>query len=431
MRICVIGSGYVGLVTAAVFSDMGNDVNCADVDGAKVASLNKKIMPIYEPGLEEMVKRNMDENRLTFSTDVAGGVNTSEIIFICVGTPPKDDGGTDLSYVESAAKTIGKNLNGYKVIVNKSTVPVGTGDLVRRVINESKSNGQEFDVVSNPEFLREGSAIADALSPDRIVIGAPTKQVALKLLELYYTLGAPVLVTDVPSAELIKYASNAFLALKISFINEISDICETVGANVKDVAKGVGADRRIGHEFLNAGLGFGGSCFPKDVMSLLYTAGKLGTPFGMLKEVLSVNDNRVSHFMDRIYKRFPDMKGRRFGVLGLAFKPDTDDMREAKSAEIIKSLVEKGAAVKAYDPVAMENSRKTLPSGVEYCDSAYTAATGVDALVIVTEWREFRLLNAERLRSLMKTPVIFDGRNIYDPDRIRASGFEYYCIGRA
>lgn len=429
MRICVIGSGYVGLVTGAVFADLGNEVACADIDGRKVASLNKKVMPIYEPGLEEMVRRNMDESRLSFTTDIGGSVKWAEIVFICVGTPPKENGETDLSYVESAARLIGEQLNGYKVIVNKSTVPVGTGDLVRRVVSQTAKPGAEFDVVSNPEFLREGSAIADALNPDRVIIGAPSKHVAMKLMELYYNLGAPVIVTDVPSAELIKYASNAFLAVKISFINEIANICEKAGANVADVAKGVGADRRIGREFLNAGLGFGGSCFPKDVASLVHTAGALGVAFGMLRETLKVNDERADRFVERIEKRFGGVKGRVFGVLGLAFKPDTDDMREAKSVEIIRILLEKGATVKAYDPVAVENARRIIPQ-VDYCDNAYHAADGADAILAITEWREFRLLDMERLKKILKTPVVFDGRNIYDPERMKSAGFEYYCIGR-
>ncbi|MBF0291244.1 MAG: UDP-glucose/GDP-mannose dehydrogenase family protein [Nitrospinae bacterium] len=430
MRILVLGCGYVGLVTGAVFSDIGNDVICADVDKNKVSSLNKKIMPIYEPGLEEMVRRNMEEGRLSFVTDAGSQVEWAEIIFICVGTPPRDNGETDLTQVEGAARLIGQHLSGYKIVVNKSTVPVGTGDLVRRVINETKKNGADFDVVSNPEFLREGSAIADALNPDRVVIGASSKTVAMKLLELYYTLGAPVIVTDVVSSELIKYASNSFLAMKISFINEIADICEKAGANVADVARGVGVDKRIGREFLNAGLGFGGSCFPKDVASLLHTSKGLGVEFDMLRATLAVNGERANHFVKRIADRFPDMSGRTFGVLGLAFKPDTDDMRDAKSLEIIKLIEGMGAKVKAYDPVAMPNAKKVLP-GVTMCDNAYDVAEGASALIIVTEWREFRLLNMDRIKGLLKTPVVFDGRNIYDPDRIRASGFEYYSVGRA
>ena len=426
----MIGSGYVGLVTAAVFADMGNDINCVDVDKKKIASLNNHVMPIYEPGLEEMVIRNMKEERLTFSVDVASAVQGAEIVFICVGTPAKDDGETDLSYVESAASVIGKNLNGYKVIVNKSTVPVGTGDLVRRVIIKTQGNGGvDFDVVSNPEFLREGQAISDALAPDRIVIGAPTKKVAMKLLELYAMVGAPMIITDVESAELIKYASNAFLAMKISFINAIADVCEEAGANVTDVAKGIGLDKRIGASFLNAGLGYGGSCFPKDVLSLIHTSSELGLDFALIKEVVKINDSRVDRFVGRIKERFPDISGKTFGVFGLAFKPDTDDMREARAVEIIGKLIDAGAKIRAYDPVAMENAKSIMPE-VEYCENAYETAEGADAVIVITEWREFRLLNMDRLKSVMKSPVIFDGRNIYDHERTKTGGFDYFSVGR-
>ncbi|MBI5748848.1 MAG: UDP-glucose/GDP-mannose dehydrogenase family protein [Nitrospinae bacterium] len=456
MNICVIGTGYVGLVTGVIFADLGNDVTCVDKIKEKIDSLNKGIMPIYEPGLEEMVKRNVVDNRLFFSTDLHGAVEKAEIIFICVGTPPKDNGETDLSYVEGAAKGIAKSINGYKIIVNKSTVPVGTGDFVRKVIEKNMTRntdpslrpaGTSFDVVSNPEFLREGSAIADALSPDRIIIGAPTKQVAVKLLELYATIGRPMLITDVYSAEIIKYASNAFLAMKISFINAIADICELTGANVTDVAKGVGYDSRIGQAFLNAGLGFGGSCFPKDIQSLVHTAEKFGYNFKLLKSILDINKKRVPHFVEIIkdklvpaepapavvsrgYKQGTGgLKGKIIGVLGLSFKPDTDDMRDAKSVEIINILLNEGAVIKAYDPVAMENAKKILPA-VKYCANAYEVSEGADALVVITEWREFKLLNMERIKNLMHSPLIFDGRNIYDAERTRKMGFEYYSIGR-
>ena len=429
MRICVIGSGYVGLVTGAVFADLGNEVFCADVDAAKVDMLNNGVMPIYEPGLEEMVKRNMAEDRIWFYTDVADCIRKSEIIFICVGTPPKNEGETDLGYVEAAARTIGENLNGYKVIVNKSTVPVGTGDLVRKIVTETDGAGREFDVVSNPEFLKEGSAINDALNPDRIVIGAPSKNVAMKLIELYATLGAPILITDVASAELIKYASNAFLATKISFINAIADICELAGANVSDVARGLGADKRIGREFLNAGLGYGGSCFPKDVTSLENTARKLGYDFGLLRSVMYINDARGLRLLSKVEKRFPEMKGTVFAILGLSFKPDTDDMREAKSIEIIDTLIAKGAKIRAYDPVAMEKAKEIF-NDVDYTENAYEAAQGADAMVVVTEWREFRSLDMDRVKNAMKSPVIFDGRNIYDMERLKGMGFEYHGIGK-
>ena len=429
MNICVIGTGYVGLVTGAVFSDLGNEVTCVDKIKEKINSLNKGIMPIYEPGLEEMVKRNVVDNRLFFSTDLHGAVEKAEIIFICVGTPPKDNGETDLSFVEDAAKGIAKFINGYKIIVNKSTVPVGTGDFVRKVIERNKTHNTDFDVVSNPEFLREGSAIVDALSPDRIIIGAPTKQVAVKLLELYASIGKPMLITDVYSAEIIKYASNSFLAMKISFINAIADICELTGANITDVTKGVGYDSRIGHEFLNAGLGFGGSCFPKDIQSLVHTAERFSYDFKLLKDVLDINKERVPHFIKLIKVKTGGLKEKVIGVLGLSFKPDTDDMRDAKSVEIINMLLNEGAVIKAYDPVAMENAKKILPN-IQYCQNAYEVAEGADALVVITEWREFKLLNMERIKNLMRKPAIFDGRNIYDAERTRKMGFEYYSIGR-
>ena len=431
MNICVIGTGYVGLVTGVIFADLGNDVTCVDKIKEKIDSLNKGIMPIYEPGLEEMVKRNVVDNRLFFSTDLHGAVEKAEIIFICVGTPSKDNGETDLSFVEDAAKGIAKSINGYKIVVNKSTVPVGTGDFVRKVIEKNKTHNTDFNVVSNPEFLREGSAIVDALSPDRIIIGASTKQVAVKLLELYASIGKPMLITDVYSAEIIKYASNSFLAMKISFINAMADICELTGANITDVTKGVGYDSRIGHAFLNAGLGFGGSCFPKDIQSLVHIAERFSYDFKLLKDVLDINEERVPHFVKNIKDRMGGgIRGKVVGILGLSFKPDTDDMRDAKSVEIINMLFNEGAVIKAYDPVAMENAKGILPA-IKYCVNAYEVSEGAEALIIITEWREFKLLNMERIKNLMRKPAIFDGRNIYDAERTRKMGFEYYSIGRA
>jgi len=429
MNICVIGTGYVGLVTGVIFADLGNDVTCVDKIKEKIDSLNKGIMPIYEPGLEEMVKRNVVDNRLFFSTDLHGAVEKAEIIFICVGTPSKDNGETDLSFVEDAAKGIAKSINGYKIVVNKSTVPVGTGDFVRKVIEKNKTHNTDFNVVSNPEFLREGSAIVDALSPDRIIIGASTKQVAVKLLELYASIGKPMLITDVYSAEIIKYASNSFLAMKISFINAMADICELTGANITDVTKGVGYDSRIGHAFLNAGLGFGGSCFPKDIQSLVHTAERFSYDFKLLKDVLDINEERVPHFVKNIKDRMGELRGKVIGILGLSFKPDTDDMRDAKSVEIINMLLNEGAVIKAYDPVSMENAKRILPA-IKYCANAYEVSEGAEALIIITEWREFKLLNMERIKNLMRKPAIFDGRNIYDAERTRKMGFEYYSIGR-
>lgn len=430
MNICVIGTGYVGLVTGTVFAELGNEVICVDKVAEKIEKLNRNIMPIFEPGLEELVERNRAEGRLKFSTDLKGAVELAEIIFICVGTPSKENGASDLSYIESAAAEIAGNMNGYKIIVNKSTVPVGTGDLVSDIIRRECRDGHKFDVVSNPEFLREGQAVYDALNPDRIIIGAPNKEVGLKLMELYSSLQAPMVITDVYSAEIIKYASNSFLAMKISFINAIADLCEKVGADVEDVANGVGRDQRIGRAFLNAGLGFGGSCFPKDVKSLVYTSSKLGYEFSLLQEVLEINDRRVERFLDMVKARFPEFKGRVFTLLGLAFKPNTDDMREAKSVEIAAKLVAGGARVRAFDPVAMEAARALLPKEVEYRANAYEACTGSDALLLVTEWREFKLLSLEKVKGLMKTPIIFDGRNLYDPGRTGRAGFEYHSLGR-
>lgn len=430
MNVCVIGTGYVGLVTGAVFADLGNDVVCVDKDEAKIERLKQGIMPIYEPGLEEMVTRNTEEKRITFTTDLGEGVRRSSVVFIAVGTPPKETGETDLSYVEGAAREIAEHITKYTVIVNKSTVPVGTGDLVRRVVNDHRRRDVDFDVVSNPEFLKEGSAIQDSLNPERIVIGAPDHKVAMYLLELYAPMEVPMLVTDVESAEMIKYASNAFLATKISFINAIANICEKAGADVTQVAKGMGYDTRIGKEFLQAGLGFGGSCFPKDTLSLRHVAKKYSEDTSMFDAVVEVNTDRVPRFLRRIEERMGDLLGKTIGVLGLAFKPNTDDLREAKSIEIIKSLQAKGAEIRAYDPIAMDGAKHLLKD-VTFCRNAYECAEGCDGLVVVTDWNEFKQLNVEKLRDSMKQPVIFDGRNIYTPEKMRKCGIDYYSIGRA
>jgi UDPglucose 6-dehydrogenase len=430
MNICVVGTGYVGLVTGAVFADLGNDVVCVDNATKKIEALRAGQMPIYEPGLEEMVARNKDDGRLTFSTDLPGGVRQADVIFIAVGTPPKESGETDLSQVEAVASEIGRSMDRYKVVVNKSTVPVGTGEFVREVITRHQPRPLDFDVVSNPEFLREGSAIEDTLRPDRIVIGAPNQQVAMTLVELYAPLERPMIITDLPSAEVIKYASNAFLAAKISFINAIANICEAAGADVSQVMKGMGLDSRIGMQFLQAGLGYGGSCFPKDVDSLIHTASRLGYDFKLLRSVVEINRERAAHLVEMMRKAMGPLEDKTVAVLGLAFKPNTDDMREAKSLEVVRALHAAGAQIRAYDPVAMENARAMMPPGVVFCESAFEAAAGADGVTLLTEWNEFKYLNLDRLRGLLRRPLIFDARNLYEPERMRRLGFEYYSIGR-
>jgi UDPglucose 6-dehydrogenase len=426
MNICVVGTGYVGLVTGAVFADLGNDVTCVDNDLKKIEALRAAQMPIYEPGLEEMVVRNKDDGRLTFTPDLRAAVRQSDVIFIAVGTPPKESGETDLSHVEAVAAEIGRSMDRYKVVVNKSTVPVGTGEFVREVITRHQARPVDFDVVSNPEFLREGSAIEDTLRPDRIVIGAPNQQVAMTLVELYAPLERPMIITDLPSAEVIKYASNAFLAAKISFINAIANICEAAGADVSQVMKGMGLDSRIGMQFLQAGLGYGGSCFPKDVDSLIHTASRLGYDFKLLRSVVEINKERAAHLVEMM----GPLEDKTIAVLGLAFKPNTDDMREAKSLEVVRLLHAAGAQVRAYDPVAMDNARALMPESVVFCASAFEAASGADGVALLTEWNEFKYLNLDRLRGLLRRRLIFDARNLYEPERMRRLGFEYYSIGR-
>ncbi len=431
MNICVIGVGYVGLVTGVVFADLGNDVVCVDKLEDKVNKLKSGVMPIYEPGLEEMVARNVEDDRLKFTTDLDSAVKQAEVIFIAVGTPPGDDGSTDLSYVDSAALGIAKSMNGYKVVVNKSTVPVGTGERVRKIIEENITQPILFDVVSNPEFLREGSAISDSLNPDRIVIGAPSRKVAMKLLELYAPLERPMIVTDVASAEIIKYASNAFLATKISFANAIANLCDAAGADIADVTKGMGLDQRIGPAFLNAGIGYGGSCFPKDTRSLIHTAETLGVNLELVRAVVSTNDKQPNVFVEKIRKGLGGViKGKTIGVLGLAFKGNTDDLRDSKALDIVNALVAEGATVRAYDPVAMEHAQKLLPN-IVYCKNSYDAAEGADALAVVTEWNEFKLLNFDRVAKHLKGSVVFDGRNLYDPKRIESHGLSYVGVGRS
>jgi len=430
MKIAVVGTGYVGLVTGVVFADLGNEVLCVDIDGSKVDSINKGQSPIYEPGLDDLLQRNLAESRLQATTDLAQAVRDSEVIFICVGTPPTETGEPDLKYVDAAAAEIGRALNGYKIIVNKSTVPVGTGDRVQRIIEQHCPEPHEFDVVSNPEFLREGSAIHDTLNPDRIVIGADNPRAAMKIVELYAPLERPMLITNLATAEIIKYASNVFLALKISYINAIADLCECTGADVVQVAKAMGYDLRIGNAFLQAGLGFGGSCFPKDVQALAHTARRYQLDPTLFETILDINRARPFRFVEQIRQRLGELEGKVIGLLGLAFKPNTDDIREARSLEVIRLLLDAGATVKAYDPVAMPRVQPIFPQ-VHYCRNAYEVAEETDALALITEWNEFRQLNFEQIRQTMRQPNLFDGRNLYDPQRMRKLGFYYYGIGRA
>jgi UDPglucose 6-dehydrogenase len=434
-QICVLGVGYVGLVTAAVFADLGNRVIGLDINEEKIAGLNKGVMPIYEPGLEEIVSRNMKAGRLTFQTSYKEALNGTEFVFIGVGTPSGVVGEADLRYVAAAAQTIAENMSGPLIIINKSTVPVGTGDWVADIVRHHQPKPIPFSVVSCPEFLREGSAISDCLQPHRTILGSLDREAAEKVAQLHLPLRAPIMITDLRTAEMIKYASNAFLATKISFINEIANICEALGADVKEVAIGMGYDKRIGPQFLDAGLGYGGSCFPKDVKALAYMAAEKGRHPQLLRAVMEINDDRRPMAVNRLKemldpeKTDAGLKGRTIGLLGLSFKPNTDDMRDAPSIDIAQTLLEEGAQVRAYDPVAMEIARPLLPE-VEMCRDPYSLAEGCDALMVLTEWNEFKQLDLERIRDIMKQPVIFDGRNIYDPVQMSEVGFHYRGLGR-
>ena len=422
-----MGCGYVGLVLGTCLSELGHEVVCVDAVKEKIESLRRGVIPIYEPGLQELVEKNAKAGRLSFSLDLGGAVEKSDVVFIAVGTPESVDGDADLRFVIQVAEEIGKNMNGYKVIVNKSTVPVGTGSLVRDTV--TKFYAGEFDVVSNPEFLREGSAINDFMKPDRVVIGNGSVAAEKRMREIYAPLGAKMIFTDVKSAELIKYASNAFLATKISFINEIANVCDLVGADVKKVAEGMGLDARIGPAFLNAGVGYGGSCFPKDVKALAKTAEKAGYDFRILKGVEEVNRLQKTLAVRKLEKALGSLKGRRIGVLGLAFKPNTDDLREAPSLEVIRALKAKGALVSAMDPVAEEAAKKVL-TGITYCESVYDCAQGADALLVLTEWNEFKEIDFRKVKALMNGRVIVDGRNLYSRKQVEAAGFEYYGVGQ-
>ena len=429
-QICVIGVGYVGIVTGACFADLGNRVIALDVNEQRVANLKKGIMPIYEPGLEELVNRNVQAGRLSFTTDYKEAVTGTEFAFIAVGTPSGGSGEADLQYVAAAAKSIAENMTSPLIIINKSTVPVGTGDWVADIVRRSQKTPIEFSVVSCPEFLREGSAIGDFSQPHRTVLGSTEREAANKVAQLHLPLRAPIVITDLRTAEMIKYASNAFLATKISFINEIANICEALGADVKEVAAGMGYDARIGRHFLDAGLGWGGSCFPKDVLALAYMAEEAGLDPRILNTVMEVNYERRKTAVEHTKAMIGgSLKDKTIGLLGLAFKPNTDDMRDAPAIDIAQELNSAGAIVRGYDPVAMNVARGILPA-VEMFQDPYSMAAGCDALMVITEWNEFKQLDLDKLKSLLKSPVIYDGRNIYDPGTMKALGFTYRAIGR-
>ena len=431
-KICMIGTGYVGLVTGACFADFGNSVLCVDVDSEKIELLKNSIVPFYEPGLKEFIERNTARKRLGFSDDVEWGIRESEVIFIAVGTPSLPDGSADLSQVFSVSEKIAQNMSEYKVVVNKSTVAVGTGEKVAAVIRDHQKKSIPFDVVSNPEFLREGSALEDFMRPDRVVIGATSDRAMEIMSEIYrplYLLETPIIKTKLETAELIKYASNAYLATRISFINEIANLCEKVGADVNVVAKAMGLDGRIGPKFLHAGAGYGGSCFPKDTRALITIADQAGSQVSIVKAAVAVNQRQREIVFEKIQKLNETLQDKCVGFLGLSFKPKTDDMREAPSITVIEKLLQHNTKVKAYDPVAQENARKILPD-IEYCNEPYGVAENADTLVVMTEWNEFRELDFPRIKELMNAPKIVDARNVYDPEKMRASGFEYIGIGR-
>jgi UDPglucose 6-dehydrogenase len=432
MQISVIGTGYVGLVTGACFAEFGNYVTCVDKDDRKIAMLSTGEMPIFEPGLETLVVKNMKEGRLKFATDIADAVEKALVVFLAVGTPSSLDGSADLSQIEEVARQIAFALNGYKVVVTKSTVPVGAAAQIKTIIEENKKGPHRFSVAANPEFLREGAAISDFLRPDRVVIGCTDEEAVAILKDLFrplYLIDAPFVITSPKSAEMIKYASNAFLAAKVSFINEIANLCEVLGADVAEVAKGMGLDRRIGPEFLHPGPGFGGSCFPKDVRALSALARGAGYDMQIIKAVLTVNDLQKARSIDRIKLLIPELDGKTIAVLGLSFKPNTDDMREAPSIAMISDLQAEGARIRVYDPAAMAAARAVL-NDVEYCDDEYAAADSSHALVVVTEWNQFRSLDLQRLKQVMREPNLIDLRNIYEPDKVKSAGFRFVSVGR-
>jgi len=431
VQIAVIGTGYVGLVTGAGLADFGNDVTCVDIDVSKIEALKQGKIPIYEPGLEALVSKNVQEGRLNFTTDLPTAIRAARAIFIAVGTPPRPDGSADLRYVEDVARTIAQHMNGPKLVITKSTVPIGTGRMIEGILAQA-GNGHTAAVLSNPEFLREGSAIEDFMKPDRVVIGASDKESIELMKEIYaplHSLEIPFVVTNVESSELIKYASNGFLATKISFINEIAVLCEKIGGDVHDVAIGMGLDSRIGPKFLQAGPGFGGSCFPKDTLAVADIARQYGYNFQIIEAVLRVNHDIKERMVDKVADALGEVAGKTVALLGLAFKPETDDMRDSPTIPLITGLQSRGAAIRAYDPQAMDNA-KTMFENVTFCRDAYDAAKDADALVIATEWNEFRALNLSRLKSLVRQPLIVDLRNVYDPQRMKSEGFRYFSVGR-
>lgn len=431
MEIAIIGSGYVGLVTGTCFAEVGHDVICVDNDENKVKTLQSGIIPIYEPGLEDLVHRNVAARRLRFTTSIAEGVENAQVIFIAVPTPPQSDGSVDLTYIERVAREIASVLKSYRVIVDKSTVPVKTGEKVADTIRRYNKTGAEFDVVSNPEFLREGCAVDDLMHPDRIVIGANSDRALALMGKIYEPFLAPVMVTDINSAELIKHAANSFLALKISYINAVSAICEASGADVEKVADGIGADKRIGRSFLSAGLGYGGSCFPKDIAAFIAISEQLGTPFNLLKEVQRINENQRERFVKKLRDTLWVLKEKRLAVWGLTFKPDTDDVRSSVAIELVNELTREGAHVVAYDPKGVPKVRELkLCPGAVLVSSALDAVRDAEALIIATEWSEFENVDFSEVRRLMHTPLIFDGRNLLDPNTMRDFGFQYHGIGR-
>lgn len=429
MDICIVGSGHVGLVTGACLADLGNKVICMDDDESKIASLQKGHIPFYEPGLDSVVQRNVSAGRLSFTTDAAEGVRKAKVVFICVGTPQGPDGAADLSYVETAVKRVSEAMDGYRAIVDKSTVPVKTGGWVKRTLKLNNRQEHDFDVISNPEFLREGKAVHDFMHPDRIVIGVESERAAQLMTELYRPLKAPMIVTNIETAELIKHASNAFLAVKISYINAIANICEAVGADVTKVAEGMGLDERIGRAFLDAGIGYGGYCLPKDVLAFIKIAEEAGYDFELLRAVDKINEQQSRLVARKARDLLWNLNGKTIGLLGLAFKPETDDIREAPSIKVIKQLQQEGVKIKAYDPKAMDNIKQIFPE-IELCRDPYKVAEGSDALVIVTDWEEFKKLDLRKVKELLNQPVIIDGRNMFDPDEMKQLGFTYQGVGR-